>query len=222
MPASKYAAIGILLVLAAGVVLARWLHAPHADDWRRAREPVAVRAVDSPLASVEAARQLAEVRQELSRLRAEVRTLSHDDRAAPLAAASNSAPPSAEPLSREEQELRFVNYMAAFDRTFHDEPRDHAWAETTGDAIRAVAASEQMPPDLVADIDCRSRTCKVELVDADARSLDKGIDLLIHELAQTLPNARIGHDGDVKNPKPVAVYFTRASPEDSIPAVARQ
>lgn len=220
------AVTGIVLVAVAGVVLVqggsvRAPHLPGAVTSSASGAPGAtgVALVDAtqPLA---APRELAEMRHELARLRAEVGALRTE--AGRSAQAPSPAPEEGPSLSKDEQEAQFLKYMTDVEQRFRNEPRDHDWAEQASNSIREAAASELVPPGLVADIDCRSRTCKVELGQVDARVLGKGVDLMIAQLAQVLPNARIGHDGDVSHPKPNAIYFTRPGPEDSPPAVARQ
>lgn len=198
-----------------------------AYGWFHARVPPSSAAREAPHAGSERAMQPREerdeldaVRQELSALRAELGTLRTVERArveaAPAPERTVEAPTPAE------QEQRFVNYMTEFDQRFRDEPRDHTWADATADEIRRVLASGAVSPGIVTDVDCRSRTCKLELADADRGVLGKTIDGLVQEFAATLPNARVAHDGDLERPKPTALYFTRESPEDSVPAVARK
>ncbi len=213
----------VVLVLVAGAVVyglstraPRMASAPGKsarDDAPRCR----VTGPADAVAPLGASRELLQMKDELARLRAEVGGL----RAEAARAAPAPTPEPFEPPSRGEQEAQFLTYMADVDQRFRNEPRDHDWADQAPGYIREAAASKLVPAGLVGDVDCRSRTCKVELAPLDAPVLGKGIDLMIAELAQVLPNARTGHDGELKNPKPNAIYFTRASPEDS-PAVARQ
>lgn len=217
MRSSSYRWWGCLL-LVAGLAYG-WFRAPRVPPRSAARE-ASPAGSERPLPPREERYELDAVRQELSALRAELGTLRTAERAraqsAPAPERTVEAPTPAE------QEQRFVNFMADFDQRFRDEPRDHAWADAAADEINRVLASGAVSPGIVTDVDCRSRTCKLELADADRSVLAKTIDELVQAFAQTLPNARVAHDGDLERPKPTALYFTRESAEDSVPAVARK
>jgi len=126
------------------------------------------------------------------------------------------------PLSREEEEQRWLDHVQALDRAFRDEPLKDGWAQEMTDEIRAEVSHDPLVDGLVVDVHCRSTTCKLELADADPRKSDRAIEHVIHKFSAELQNASIAHNGDLTNPKPTALYLSKARPEDSVPLVARR
>jgi hypothetical protein len=160
------------------------------------------------------------MKRELSALRAEMAALHEENQRALRRQAPT--PQAAEPLSPEAQEQRFLAHVAQVEQSFRDEPRDHAWSESMVGQIRAAATSEGVPAGFVQDIDCRTRTCKLELAPLEPRAQEPAVEALILKLAADLPHATMGHDGNLTAPKLNALYLALPSPDDYLPPVARQ
>lgn len=83
---------------------------------------------------------------------------------------------------------------AAMERDYASEPMDPRWAGTTTqliqDAIVDVAAGDAPMPE-AAQVDCRSRTCRIDLTLKDGAEVGMFTDNLLVGLAGKLPNARM-------------------------------
>jgi hypothetical protein len=167
-------------------------------------------------------RELDALRQQVSRLDAEVRGVRSAVRESPGDPPGVEPAASAAPLSSEEQEEHWLAHVKEVDEAFRREPLNAGWAAEMTQKVRAKIAGSALTAGLVLDVECRSQSCKVDLGDSDARRLDRAAGYLIQELSSDLQNAAIGHNGDLTAPKPSALYLSQARPEDSVPAVARQ
>jgi len=164
--------------------------------------------------------------QELEGLRQQVSRLAVDLQRVRTTVSNTSGLPvnadSVAPLSNEEQEQNWLAHVQTLDRAFRDEPIDGDWSQPMLQKIQREVASNGLTAGLVVDVQCRSRTCKLELAPAEPRRLEQAVNRMIQTLSADLQNAAIGHDGDLASPKPTALYLSRALPEDSVPLVARR
>ena len=164
--------------------------------------------------------------QELESLRQQVSRLAVDLQRVRTTVSNTSGLPvnadSVAPLSNEEQEQNWLAHVQTLDRAFRDEPIDGDWSQPMLQKIQREVASNGLTAGLVVDVQCRSRTCKLELAPAEPRRLEQAVNRMIQTLSADLQNAAIGHDGDLASPKPTALYLSRALPEDSVPLVARR
>jgi len=171
-------------------------------------------------------KELQNLKLELARLRGDVGAVQAEAALARLAKSEPSAAPplpTATPPSREEQEVSWRAHTAEVNQAFEREPANPGWAAAMQTKIAsAVAAVAQIAPNLAKNVECRSRTCKVELNDAARVPRERALSRLVHELGSELPNVTFGHEGDLSDPKVSCLYFSLADPQDDTPLVARQ
>lgn len=101
--------------------------------------------------------------------------------------------PSSVPSPREMERERQV-LQTKFESEFAAEPINPAWAGTMAndieDSIVNIAAGGESPPRF-AKVDCRSKTCRIELGLSDTKHVAAYMDSMLVDIAKSLPNARM-------------------------------
>jgi hypothetical protein len=110
--------------------------------------------------------------------------------AAPSPAQAYNARPdrAADAVSQAEQEQRVQDHITEVATGFAGEARDQRWANDTGLALESALASQELKALAVQSIDCRSKTCRVELEDDGSAVVSGAFPLLALQMAGTLPN----------------------------------
>jgi hypothetical protein len=221
MKTNAYIAFGFAFLLALGGAAAVLWRTPASEPAARTAQAVELEQPAAVTASERLRREqeLEGLRQQVSRINADlqrVRTTVSNATGVPENADSTA------PLSREEEEQRWLEHVKSVDRAFRDEPLRAGWSGEMAQKIREVAATDALTTDLVVDVQCRSRTCKLELANVDPRRGEPGVALIIRKFSTELQNAAIAHDGNLESPKASALYLSQASAEDSVPLVARR
>lgn len=123
---------------------------------------------------------VAQLRREISALKAEV---------ARLADAKVPDQPVLEPRADDEAEVskQHEAMLAAVVGAFQKEPADAAWSTASKSKIGEVASHNEALRHAIRRVDCRSRTCRVELLDDASANLGQNLSLFISELTGTLP-----------------------------------
>ena len=219
MKTSAYFAFAFVLALG-GVAAVLW-RTPRSEPTARAVQPVELENAAAVTASerLRSERELEGLRQQVSRINADlqrVRTTVSNATGVPANVDSTA------PLSREEEEQRWLEHVKSVDRAFRDEPLRADWSGQMADKIREVASADALTADLVVDVQCRSRTCKLELAKVEPRRSEAGVAVMIRKFSSELQNAAIAHDGNLESPKASALYLSQASAEDNVPLVARR
>lgn len=97
------------------------------------------------------------------------------------------------PEERAEQEQKWHEHMAEMDARFQSESRDSGWSETTSRAIRdTLEANEDMRAS-VRSIECRSRMCKIELLDDDSGAVAKHLPVFVLQLGSMLTTTEVDY-----------------------------
>ncbi len=159
-----------------------------------------------------------ELMQQVAILRAEVAEL-RKDRHSPLANVGSGAPVQdsdsrkdvpldAKEIERQKDEWHGV--MSEVEASFHDEARDPSWsAEVTTTVHRAFQADQSMSAQL-RNLDCRSRTCRLELSDDEPSEpiSDKLVPVLA-QLASALPKMKSEQLVEANGKKTMVLYMSR-------------
>lgn len=166
--------------------------------------------------------EVAALRQELAQLRAVVADLRWHSRrpAEDLAPVTVVDHPrfDAHARAHEEQQQR-MEAMDMRESSFLREPVDPAWSWETASRVEEALAGLAVEPSGVHDLECRANTCKVELWDAvlltpegdEPVSLDKGLPLLVTQLADSLPKMTSFRVADDNGSTRTVYYFSRDS-----------
>jgi len=83
---------------------------------------------------------------------------------------------------------RFDERAASVAANFRSEPLDPPFALTTADSLRGVLASDELAKMSVQTIDCRAKTCRVEIEDDGSGIVPLTLPMLMARMADTLPN----------------------------------
>lgn len=158
--------------------------------------------------------QVAELERKLGVLTAHVATQKTDG-----AGAGEPHPSTAtEPVSTEEQverdKVAWDKHIAAVDAAFQVETRDAAWAGSTTDLLRARSASDKVIGPTVKHIDCRSRTCRVEMVDDQKGEFARKLPEFLKGMSNVFP---MGQARTVDNPdgtKTLSIYLSTVANSD--------
>lgn len=158
--------------------------------------------------------ELAELRQELAQLRRQVWTQGQRLAPADPAQATSQGPtaakdPSTDPEVRAEQERKYKEYMAGVDAAFRKEVTDPAWSSTTSSVVQtALVADNDLRP-LARSVECRARTCRVEIADDGSGKLGKIIPMFAQEVGPRLPSVTADRVEDASGAATMVLYMTR-------------
>jgi hypothetical protein len=153
---------------------------------------------------------------EVARLRRELAAL-HQPRHARRPPGTDGPPPcltgaTPAPASREAAHRAAHAWREQLERTFWDEPLDPAWADETVEAIHQALASEDVASPTVLALECRARTCRLELADDATSDLLKVLPAFLHQLAQPLPSATAYRAADGQGASSLRLYLAREAP----------
>jgi len=137
--------------------------------------------------------ELAELRRQLARLEAKLWTQERRPAAPPPAGTAAEAPAAAEdprtdPEARADAERRHREYVAGVVASFRSEATDPRWSSATSSVIQAAIADDHDLRPLVHGVECRSRTCRVEIADDASGKPSKSLLMLVHQVSRDLPS----------------------------------
>jgi hypothetical protein len=166
--------------------------------------------------------ELAEMKREVGALRGEVRATALHTQLGNFAlqqapgsepAASGQAVEAEPPLSPEESELRREEQMTRIASSFQAEVRNPDWSRKVEGEIAAAMKDDKIR--LTAkSVDCRSKSCRIELEQGDPAAQGKGMPLLANHLAASLPDGMSHEESDGHGGSNTVFYFFR----DGIPS----
>ncbi|UOD31984.1 hypothetical protein INH39_10100 [Massilia violaceinigra] len=190
--AAAQAAPPVAAVAASGP--ARAMPAPPA---LRAAPALALAPPEAPLPN-----DVMQLRQEVAGLRREVAELRLMLTRAPPA--PQPAAPLATPVTPE------TPGVAPAETMFRAEQVDHAWSSQASAAVRAALARANagLEPQ-VRVLECRTRTCRVEVNPASADLLESALPAVLANLGSTLPNMTATQVGSGDGSEATVLYLTR-------------
>lgn len=137
-------------------------------------------------------RSEAGLREEIARLRRRNQRPRRGDgvEVTPELAAPSSAAPAAPPVAP-----AYRAYLAGLDAALRRESVDPEWAPSASAAIHDAIAADAELASLARDVECRSRTCRVELAD-DTVALGTSLPRFLQQLGAALPGVAADHVDD--------------------------
>lgn len=193
--------VGVLLVVGAGTcfVLCR-PKAQAASAPKPAQDSAEVLALRAQVAELrgEVQSSLVGMHSEVEALRDGATQFSQAVAVASAAVQSTEQPP-AERAPRLDSEARLQwekerhAMIADLAAKFSREPRDRNWSSTVEATIREAATQSPALSSAVRGVDCRSKSCRVEVVDDQASNLSENLKYLIRGCGRTLPNVVADH-----------------------------
>jgi len=167
------------------------------------------------------ARELAELQREMARLRVQVwnqgqrltadpaKVVAYDPATTQAPDPSTAQDPRINPEARAEQERQYHEYMAGVEDAFRNEVRDLQWSSATSSVVRAAITGDDDLRTLARDMECRSHTCRVEIVDDGSGKLDKVLPAFTQQVGQDLPSLVADHVEDAGGGKMIVLYMSR-------------
>jgi hypothetical protein len=94
----------------------------------------------------------------------------------------------AEAVSQADEEQRVQDHITEVATGFAGEGRDQRWANEAGSAIESALATSELKAFAVQSIDCRTKTCRVEVEDDGSAGASGALPQLALQIAGALPN----------------------------------
>jgi hypothetical protein len=202
-----------LTVFGAGAFLLGY--ARQAPPGLTSRTPVAAapsRAVGKQDDSGELGREVASLRRDLLNLRGQVAQAQAREQDAPPSLEAQGAPAPVETREQLEEraKLERQEFMAKVSASFRAEPTDASWSREMSATVRETFEGDKDVGPLVRSIECKSRTCRVELTGERTTESDKTLPLLIHRVGTSLPNMQASHEEDENGHHRMVMYLSRS------------
>jgi uncharacterized small protein (DUF1192 family) len=129
--------------------------------------------------------EVASLRREIEALKAENSRLAQGNAAGEH---RKETPPLNPAEAKEDSKNKLMEMLAQTQERFLREPSDAYWSSAKKASIRALADKSESLRHAIRNVDCRSHTCRVELIDDAAAKLGENLSFFQSELATTLPN----------------------------------
>jgi hypothetical protein len=166
-------------------------------------------ALDQSHPSVLALRQeLAVLREELAELRKrpEPRGVAS---AVSVTGDTPNQPPPLDPREMERQQEEWHGHMAEVEAAFHGEDRDPRWAADTKFAVDTAFRVDPSFAAKLRTVDCRSRTCRLELSDDGPEPMGDKLIPILAQLGSTLPKVKSDQIVAANGSKTLVLFMSR-------------
>jgi hypothetical protein len=114
-----------------------------------------------------------------------------------------------EPAAVQERELERRAQMAEIEARFNDEPRDPKWSSVALSALREAFQGDETIRAAMGEIDCRARSCRVELSDDGSGTLSTNLPAVLHQVSGVLPTMQSDHTLDAAGHAKMVLYMAR-------------
>ncbi len=119
------------------------------------------------------------------------------------------APLDAKEMERQKEEWHA--HIADVEAAFHEEARDPNWAAAVGSSVRQAFRSDEAVAAKLRNVDCRSRTCRLELSDNGPEPVSDMLMPVLAQLTGSLPKVKSDQIVDANGQKTVVLYMSRRS-----------
>ena len=242
MKRSFKAALSSAAALACGVILAHWASNPpasnsptvpvhqvgseakapgrHASPDAKVGVSSAVTEKDKQM-SVEQ-KTMAVLEQQVAHLKGEVsalrRQIYEQEQAVKSGVSGTEAAPDSDlrhnPAARAEAEKARQEQMAILEVAFRQEPIDREWSVKVTRSVQEALAGEQVVQTALRSLECRSQTCRMELVQDDAGELANSVPLFLMQLGEAVAGgATIDYVEDGAGGNTMILYMARGANE---------
>jgi hypothetical protein len=169
-------------------------------------------------------KEMAALRKEVTHLRAEVSALRQQWRAqgsrqVVVTGEGEEAPPHnprIDPAAQAEAQRRRQEQMAVLEAAFRQESADYQWSSQTAMVVQEALTSNETAQTVVRNVECRSRTCRVEVVNDGPGIPADFMPMFAMQVASVLPSITANHVEDANGVKTTILYLSRdvAEPPD--------
>lgn len=111
--------------------------------------------------------------------------------------------------ARAEAQRKHREYIAGVDASFRREAADPAWSQATASTIQAALTADKELHSLARGVECRARTCRVEIADDGSGALGKLVPRFAQQVGQELPRTVADRVETPRGPAMVVYLFRR-------------
>ncbi|HEY0481441.1 MAG TPA: hypothetical protein VGD37_28190 [Kofleriaceae bacterium] len=117
--------------------------------------------------------------------------------------------PRNDPEARAEGQRKYRAYIAGVEAAFRKEATDPRWSSATSGVVQAALASDDELRPLARGVECRARTCRVEIAEDTSGRLGKLLPVFAQQVAQELPVAVVDRVQDPGGGTKMILYMSR-------------
>lgn len=119
--------------------------------------------------------------------------------------------------TRAEQEREYRAYMAGVDAAFRAEPTDPPWSSATSLIVRTALSGDGDLRRLARNVECHSRTCRVEIADDGPGKLGVLLPMFTQQVGDQLPSAVADRIVNPAGGATIVLYMSRNSETQATP-----
>ena len=170
-------------------------------------------------AGLERNQDIERLRAELAQVQGQLLTLRDrvDERKVPEATTAAAEPEKLDPETlrarREEGARRWKEHMSEVATAFEQETHDHGFATTAKSAVDRAIQSSPVLQKVADNVDCRSRTCRVEIHDGKSPAVSKQLPIFLQSIGRTLSTAQADYVDGENGQKTAVLYLTNEQPD---------
>lgn len=178
------------------------------------RAALAASPAQQQAAAPDGAKELERLRGQVALLQGQMLALNErmTEQKAPEAVAPKAEPESLDPETvRERQRAsarRWKEHMADVAASFEQEPRDRNFSTTKKAAVDRALQDNPVLQKVAGEVDCRSRTCRVEIRDSKSPEVSKQLPALLQSVGPALRRAQADQVDSGNGVKTTMLYLT--------------
>jgi hypothetical protein len=165
--------------------------------------------------------QLHELQLSLTAVRSQLAARQDESPAGRSAAAEPAQPAQSRDVEAERaaEAEKHREYMATVAQAFASEKSDPAWANRASSRVDSVFGDDNVLRNVTRRVECRQRSCRVEVADEAAAQVNERMQLVAMGLADLLPNISAEHVDQADGHRVMVLYM---SSQPLIPGAATQ
>ncbi|MES2353484.1 MAG: hypothetical protein V4568_03605 [Pseudomonadota bacterium] len=114
-----------------------------------------------------------------------------------------------DPLARAEAEKAHQKQMAGVEAAFRNEPNDSKWSSRAASTLQDALTGDDAARANMRNVECRSHTCRVEIIDDGSGQLAKSMPLIAQRVAQTFPTMTANQIDQGNGTSTTVLYMSR-------------
>jgi hypothetical protein len=211
--------VGGVLAVAVTIAGSVVAYGGHLGRVRADSAKVAPSSAKPEAARLEGSQDIERLRAELAQVQGQLLTLRDrvDEPKMPEAAAAAAEPEKLDPETlrarREEGARRWKEHMSEVATAFEQETHNHGFATTAKGAVDRAIQSSPVLQKLANNVDCRSRTCRVEIHDGKSPDVSKQLPIFLQSIGRTLSTAQADYVDGENGQKTAVLYLTNDPPD---------
>lgn len=174
-------------------------------------------APSSPVRSVEAnARlqtELTSVKAQLAAIKTQLATRASAGEERSREIAEEELPTATPEQQRADDARAWKEHMAKVAQAFEAEALDPRWASVTGETVENAVLADPVISAAAGEVQCRSKTCRIEITMDTAGAVDKQLPLFVHGLGGTLPFGQADRIENSDGTISLALYLGTRAPD---------